>query len=66
MKVLSYNIREGGDARLGEIAGVILGQRPDAVALLEATSRANAETLARELGYGSRSARPTTASTSPG
>jgi endonuclease/exonuclease/phosphatase family metal-dependent hydrolase len=50
VKVLSYNIREGGDGSLPAIAGVIRRQRPDAVALLEANSRANAEGLARELG----------------
>lgn len=50
MKVLSYNIREGGDNRLPSIAAVIRQQEADAVALVEATSRANAETLARELG----------------
>lgn len=50
MKVLSYNIREGGDGRLPNIAGIIRRQQPDAVALLEANSRTNAESLARELG----------------
>ncbi len=50
MKVLSYNIRMGGGGRLPEIATIVRRQRPDAVALLEATSRANAETLAGELG----------------
>lgn len=50
LKVLSYNIWVGGEDRLPAIAAVIRGQRPDAVALLEATSRANAEILARELG----------------
>ncbi len=49
LKVLSYNIWGGGEDRLPTIAAVVRGQRPDAVALLEATSRANAETLAREL-----------------
>lgn len=50
LKVLSYNIREGGEGRLALIAGVIRRQQPDAVALLEATSRAHTETLARDLG----------------
>jgi exodeoxyribonuclease-3 len=49
LKVLSYNIREGGDNRLSTIASIIRQQQPDAVALLEATSRANALTLARDL-----------------
>lgn len=48
--VLSYNIQEGGGGRLPLIVGVIRGQHPDAVALLEANSRANAEALAHDLG----------------
>ncbi len=48
--VLSYNIQEGGEGRLPLIVGVIRKRRPDAVALLEANSRANAETLAHDLG----------------
>lgn len=50
MKILAYNISDGGDARLSLIAALIRQQRPDAVALLEANSRANAEWLAWELG----------------
>jgi endonuclease/exonuclease/phosphatase family metal-dependent hydrolase len=50
MKVLSYNIREGGDGRLPFIAAVVRAQQADAVALLEANSRANTEALAHELG----------------
>src|SRR3954469_7035098 len=49
LAVLSYNIREGGDDRLAGIADVIRQQQPDAVALLEASSRANALTLAQDL-----------------
>jgi endonuclease/exonuclease/phosphatase (EEP) superfamily protein YafD len=49
LKALSYNIREGGDDRLQDIAAIIRKQQPDAVALLEATSRANALTLAQDL-----------------
>ena len=49
LKVLSYNICEGGDDRLPIIAAIIRKQQPDAVALLEANSRANALTLAQEL-----------------
>jgi exodeoxyribonuclease-3 len=51
VKVLSHNIWEGGGDRLPAIAAIIRRQRPDAVALQEATSRAHAEALARELGY---------------
>jgi exodeoxyribonuclease-3 len=50
MKVLSYNIAEGGAGRLREIAAVIARQRPDAVALIEANSHANAAELAERLG----------------
>lgn len=48
--MLSYNIEEGGEGRIPLIASVIRGRQPDAVALLEANSRANAEALARALG----------------
>lgn len=50
LRVLSYNIREGGGDRLESIANVIRQQRPQAVALLEANSQAGASALARDLG----------------
>lgn len=50
MKVLSYNICEGGEGILPAIAVVIRTQHPDVVALLEANSRANVEWLANDLG----------------
>ncbi len=50
LRVLSYNILEGGEDRLAHIANVIASQQPDVVALLEANERTNAETLARQLG----------------
>lgn len=49
LRVLSYNIRMGGEDRLPAIANVIRRAAPDAVALLEANSRDNAEALAGEL-----------------
>jgi exodeoxyribonuclease-3 len=49
MKVLSYNIRDGGDGGLRETAHIIRTQQPHAVALLEANIRANAENLAENL-----------------
>ena len=49
LRVLSYNILDGGQERLPHIANVIRGSQPDAVALLEANSRPNAEWLACEL-----------------
>jgi endonuclease/exonuclease/phosphatase family metal-dependent hydrolase len=50
LKMLSYNILEGGNGRMSDILRVIRAQAPDAVALLEANSHANAKSLARELG----------------
>jgi len=49
LRVLSYNLREGGGDRLAGIGDIIRRQRPDAVALVEATSRATLA-LARDLG----------------
>jgi exodeoxyribonuclease-3 len=49
MKVLSYNIRLGGEDRLPDIAQLIRREKPDVVALLEANSPANAEALAKDL-----------------
>ena len=48
MVVLTYNIWDGGGERLGHIADVIRSQRPDAVAIVEAT-RGAVEELARGL-----------------
>lgn len=50
MRVVTYNIWNGGEERLDDIAAVVAGADPDAVALVEATSRANAGELARSLG----------------
>jgi exodeoxyribonuclease-3 len=49
VRVLTYNIWNGGEERLGEIEAVIAGAGADAVALVEATSRPNADALARAL-----------------
>ena len=49
LRVLSYNILHGGQDRLTQLVSVIRQQKPDVVAILEATSRTHAETLAREL-----------------
>src|SRR5918992_4319348 len=48
VRILAYNVWDGGGDRLGLIADVIRGQRPDAVALTETTS-AFAAALARGL-----------------
>ena len=50
LKVLSYNILEGGKRGLQEIAGIIRDQNPDVVAIQEANSRVRTMLLARELG----------------
>lgn len=50
MRVLTYNIWNGGEERLDDITAVLAGADPDAVALVEATSRTNAGELARRLG----------------
>jgi exodeoxyribonuclease III len=50
LRVLSYNIWNGGEDRLPLIEAVIRAQRPDAVALVEANDRAAVEGLAGRLG----------------
>lgn len=49
IRLLSYNILDGGKGRLDRIIEVIRGQAPDVVALLEACDRSYAETLAAKL-----------------
>lgn len=49
LKVLSYNIFDGGKKRLPDIAAIIRRHDPDVVALLEANSRSKVTALAREL-----------------
>jgi exodeoxyribonuclease-3 len=50
MRVMTYNIWDGGGERLPLIRDVIQAQQPDVVALEEANDRTHAEDLARELG----------------
>lgn len=50
IRLLSYNIWEGGTGRLEAIGAVIRREAPDAVALLEANDRAQIEALADTLG----------------
>ena len=50
LRVLSYNIQNGGGRRLPAITRVIRQQQPDVVALLEATNRWTVAGLARYLG----------------
>lgn len=49
MRIVSYNILDGGTGRVDLIAEVIEAQRPDAVALVEADDPAVVEHLARRL-----------------
>jgi exodeoxyribonuclease III len=49
LKVVSFNIQEGGGDRLQLIAGLVAAERADFVALLEADRRDNAQAVARQL-----------------
>ncbi|MDQ3080702.1 MAG: endonuclease/exonuclease/phosphatase family protein [Gemmatimonadota bacterium] len=51
MRLLTYNIREGGVGRAEEIAEVIKAARPDVVALQEARDPAVVEQIARLAGF---------------
>src|SRR5258708_39853188 len=50
LRVVTYNICEGGADRLSVIGRLLHPRRADAVALLEASSRPTVEALGRELG----------------
>ena len=50
MRVLTYNIKDGGGDRLPALATVIRQARPDVVGLSEVTSQTNGVALARALG----------------
>lgn len=50
LRALTYNILNGGEERLPFIRDIILSQSPDIVAIQEANSRENIETLAHALG----------------
>ncbi len=49
MRIVSYNILDGGEGRADPIAEVIEAQRPDVVALVEAEDLAVVERIARRL-----------------
>jgi len=49
MRIVSYNIYNGGEGRADPLAEVILAQRPDVVALLEADDPATTQRIARRL-----------------
>jgi endonuclease/exonuclease/phosphatase family metal-dependent hydrolase len=49
MRIVSYNILDGGEGRADPLAEVILSQKPDIVALVEATDLAVIERIAARL-----------------
>lgn len=49
LKLISWNIQDGGETRLDVIAAVLRACKPDCAALLEGDSLRNAEALASEL-----------------
>src|SRR5688500_3934442 len=49
MRIVSYNILDGGEGRADPLAEVIEAQRPDVVALVEATDLSVIERIARRL-----------------
>ena len=51
MRVLTYNILNGGEGRADPLAEVILAQRADVVALVEADVPAVVDRIARRLGW---------------
>ena len=51
MRIVSYNILDGGEGRADPLAEVIEAQRPDVVALVEATDLTVIERIARRLGF---------------
>jgi endonuclease/exonuclease/phosphatase family metal-dependent hydrolase len=51
MRIVSYNILDGGEGRADPLAEVIEAQRPDVVALVEATDLSVIERIARRLRF---------------
>src|SRR3954467_4701123 len=51
MRIVSYNILDGGEGRADPLAEVIEAQRPDVVALVEATDLSVIERVARRLRF---------------
>ncbi len=49
LRVATYNLREGGEDRIGSFAALLQRTHADAVGLVEANSLVNIETLGREL-----------------
>jgi hypothetical protein len=62
LRIVTYNLCEGGQDRISGIAALLRRQHADVIALVEANSRANVETLGhrrRARGCAGRGARPT-------
>jgi endonuclease/exonuclease/phosphatase family metal-dependent hydrolase len=51
MRIVSYNILDGGEGRADPLAEVIEAQRPDVVALVEASDLSVIERIANRLGF---------------
>src|SRR5436309_3045363 len=51
MRIISYNILDGGEGRADPLAEVIEAQRPDVVALVEASDLAVIERIANRLKF---------------
>jgi exodeoxyribonuclease-3 len=58
LRLLTYNIREGGVGRAEEIAEVIKAAKPDVVAMQEARDPAVVERIAKLAGFASFGSRP--------
>jgi endonuclease/exonuclease/phosphatase family metal-dependent hydrolase len=50
MRIISYNILDGGEGRADPLAEILLAQKPDIVALAEADNTAVLDRLSRRLG----------------
>jgi endonuclease/exonuclease/phosphatase family metal-dependent hydrolase len=49
LRIVTYNLCEGGQDRVSAIAALLRRQHADVIALVEANSRANVDTLGHEL-----------------
>ena len=50
LRIVTYNLCEGGQDRVSAIAALLRRQHADVIAFVEANSRANVDTLGHELG----------------
>src|SRR5260370_17620272 len=49
LRIVTYNLREGGQDAVSPIAALLRRQHPDAIALLQPNNRSNANTLIHQL-----------------